>query len=284
MTDRVIVVSDLHLAVRGPLNNFHAGDALADFVAAQATPGTTLVLAGDVFDFLQIPGRPERLRRDEMPGLIATTLDDLAATPWGTRLFNAFGALLQQPGAHIVVLPGNHDPEVAHPDFAAQFLVKSGLPTEHPGLVVHREGPWRTVVGRRAVVVAHGHDVDPWNDIHPDTVTAVLAGADAPLPPGSRLVTQVLNVFKDARDEAGEPRFPFVDLLKPEVPCVLLLLYLDRKLAMRHLPEALGLTVQALSRALAKALTGRHLGSRSAVQTPTLADDSSAPWRRPTPR
>ncbi|MFO0602706.1 MAG: metallophosphoesterase [Polyangiales bacterium] len=274
MTDRLVVVSDVHLAVPGPLNNFHAGDALADFVAAQRVPNTTLVLAGDVFDFLQIPGRPERLRGDEMPALIATTLDALAATPWGERLFAAFGALLRTPGARVVVTPGNHDPEVAHPAFATQLLAKAGLPDGHPGLVVRADGVFRTRVGARDVVVAHGHRTDPWNDIAPATVAAALAGEDAPLPPGSRLVTRVLNAFKDARDDAGAPRFPFVDLLKPELPCVpLLLLYLDRALAMEHLPDVLGLRVETFARSVAKALTGASLGLESAGPAPAPADD-----------
>lgn len=256
MTDRVIVVSDLHLAVPGPLNNFHAGERLASFVAEMARPEVTLLFAGDAFDFLQIEGRSETMDGATMPALIATTLDAVAATSWGRSLFDALGALLSC-GGRFVVVPGNHDPELVHPAFATQLLSHAGVATDHAGLSVHADGPWRTRVGIREVIVGHGHRHDPWNDIDPAVVQAALGRCPSRLPPGSRLVTEVLNPFKDARDAFGLARFPFVDLLKPELPAVpLLLLYLDRALAMKHLPRALGLSAEKLARALAKALTG----------------------------
>lgn len=256
MTSRILVVSDLHLAVPGPLNNFHAGDALAAFVGDNARPGVTLVLAGDAFDFLQIDGRLPTLHGPQMPALIQATLDAVDQTAWGRRLFQALGALLES-GGRCVILPGNHDPEVAHPAFAQALLQKANRPADDPALTIHASGPWRATAGAREVVVGHGHRFDPWNDIPPANVDAALQGESPSLPPGSRLVTDVLNQFKTARDQYGALRFPFVDLLKPEVPAVpLLLLYLDRALAMQHLPRALGLYAENLANALAKALLG----------------------------
>jgi UDP-2,3-diacylglucosamine pyrophosphatase LpxH len=267
MTEHLIVLSDLHLAPPGPLNNFSAGDALAAFLGERAKPTLTLILAGDAFDFLQIEGRPATLDGPSMPALIRSALDAIAQTPWGRALYKNLGEILKA-GGRCVVLPGNHDPEVAHPAFADHLLTSIGLPPNHPGLTIHTDGPWCTHVGEREIIVGHGHRHDPWNDIDPATVTAALNGAQIPLPPGSRLVTDVLNAFKNALDSAGEPRFPFVDLLKPEMPAVpLLLLYLDHKLAMRHLPGALGLTARYLANALAKALEG----------SPTLAPGERDP-------
>lgn len=253
---RILVVSDLHLAVPGPLNNFDAGDDLAALLADHAHPDTTLVLAGDVFDFLQLDGRPPILSGAQMPGQIQQTLDALAGFAWGRHFFAALQKLLSQ-GGHCVVLPGNHDPELAHPCFAQKLLAMGGLPSNHPGLSVHTSGPWQTQVGSRTVIIGHGHRGDHWNDINPTAVQAAVAGTDCELPPGSRLVTNVLNAFKEQRTAQGKLRFPFVDLLKPEMPAVpLLLLYLDRKLAMQHLPQALGLTAEALATRLANVLLG----------------------------
>jgi hypothetical protein len=42
---RVVVLSDLHLAIPGPLNNFHTGDTLASFLAEQVRPDTTQRIA-----------------------------------------------------------------------------------------------------------------------------------------------------------------------------------------------------------------------------------------------
>jgi hypothetical protein len=198
----------------------------------------------------------------------------VADTPWGRDLYKNLGDLLDR-GGRCVVLPGNHDPEVAHPSFREDLLAKAGKPPNHPGLTVHTRGPWRTNIGPREIVVGHGHRHDPWNDIHPDTVEAALQGQPAALPPGSRLVTEVLNAFKNARDERGALRFPFVDLLKPEVPAVpLLLLYLDHDRAMKHLLPALDVGVDALTEKLAKALLGSDtLGPGTAAPTTSPAHD-----------
>lgn len=276
---RIVVLSDLHLAIPGPLNNFHAGDPLASLLAEQARPDTTCVLAGDVFDFLQIDGRPSTLSGMQMPAQIQQTLNALADTDWGGRFFAALRKLIEC-GGRCVVLPGNHDPELAHPSFITKLLTKAELPLAHPGLTVHAAGPWQTRVGSREVLVGHGHRGDPWNDIDPTTVQAALEGRDGPLPPGSRLVTEVLNVFKRQRAKDGELRFPFVDLLKPEVPAVpLLLLYLDRTLARRHLPGALGLTVEALAMQVGKMLLGTAtLASGAGLNADTASPLEDMAW------
>ncbi|MCY1009320.1 metallophosphoesterase [Nannocystis pusilla] len=260
MTERLIVVSDLHLAIPGALNNFHAGAALAAFFVEQARRDTTLMLAGDVFDFLQVEGRSATLDGNSIPGLVEATFAAVAAETWGRDLFQALGDIVRA-GGRCIVLPGNHDPEAAHPAFITQLRRRTGLAPDDQGLAVHVDGPWRTQLGRWEVVVSHGHRADVWNDIDPAAMRAVLAGGTLLLPAGSRLVLQVLNAFKQARDEAGELRFPFVDLLKPEVPAVpLLLLYLDRELAMQYLPAALGLRAEVLARSLVRALNGPTLG------------------------
>ena len=104
---------------------------------------------------------------------------------------------------------------------------------DHPGLTVHTaDAPWTTVVGGLPVRVGHGHRVaDPWNDIDPEAVLRAVETGDArvALPPGSRLVLELLNPLKLAvHRSTGAQRFPFLDLLKPELATVTLLLpYLD---------------------------------------------------------
>ena len=265
MTQRVIVISDLHIAAPGLLNNFHAGTALAKFCAMIARPNTTLVLAGDIFDFLQVEDRSAVFDNAIMPALICGTLDAVASESWGQAFFAALGDLIRR-GGRCVVLPGNHDPELVHPIFKEQLCARIGLPVGLTSLDIHTRGPWYTRLGEREVVVGHGHRIDSWNNIDPAMMDAVLNGEPLQLPPGSRLVTQVLNAFKNACDATGLPRFPFVDLLKPEVPAVpLLLLYLDRKLAMQHLPAALGLSIESIANAV-----GRRFMAASRSLQPTL--------------
>jgi len=254
MTQRLLVVSDLHLTPPDAFDAFRAGDALATFVQASARPGTTLALAGDVFDLLQLPGRPASLDLRAAPDLIRAALGGIAATSWGRDLFQGLRQLLQS-GGRCLVLPGNHDPELHHPDTRALLLGALELPDSAP-LEVHRDAsPWRDRIGRWEVILGHGHRADAWNDVDPGALDGALATDDAslPLPPGSRLVVQVLQPFK--RDpRTGAARFSFVDLLKPEPAVALLLLYLDPGPARELLATALGLHAEQIVRAFRQRL------------------------------
>jgi UDP-2,3-diacylglucosamine pyrophosphatase LpxH len=250
MSSRLVAVSDLHLAGAGPLNNFHAGEELTALIQHITSPQTTLVFGGDGFDLLQLPDRPESLRMADAPALFAKTLEAIKQEPWGPALFEALRKLLEV-GGRWVILPGNHDPELFHPGARQVLLQAVGVSSDGALLEVHRsEAPWRTTVGRWQVELGHGHRRDAWNDIDPAELARGLE-TDEPvtLPPGSRLVLKVLNRFKEARNPAtGAPRFPFVDLLKPETPAVpLLLLYLAPRMAMPAVAEALKLPPGMLS-------------------------------------
>lgn len=254
MTSRLVVLSDLHIAPSGPLASFHSGAALAQLLHANARADTTLVLAGDVFDFLQID-RPATLDMPRAPELFQRLLADLAADPERGGILQGLAAVLRA-GAPCILLPGNHDPELHHPRTREVLLGALGLPDDAP-LTLHRDdAPWPTAIGGLEVLVGHGHRADPWNDIDPSAVRRALetGASDVALPPGSRLVTQVQNVFKRAVDAAtGRPRFPFIDLLKPELPAVpLLLWYLDPGLAKEHLSAAFGLGVRTILRPFAR--------------------------------
>jgi UDP-2,3-diacylglucosamine pyrophosphatase LpxH len=256
MSGRLIVLSDLHISPPGPLASFHAGPALAGLLQAHATPDTTLVLTGDALDFLRIE-RPATLDLPGAPKLFEKLLSGVAAAPWGQGLLAGLAGLLLA-GGRCVIVPGSHDVELHNRGCRDVLLAALGLPG-HPGLTVHlQDDPWRTEIGKLTVVVGHGSRNDPWNDVDPESVRrAIATGArELKLPPGSRLVTEVLHAFKLAVDPAsGRPRFPFVDLLKPEVPAVpLLLWYLDPKLAEARFSKTFGLGVAKLLRPLSRAI------------------------------
>ena len=103
-------------------------------------------------------------------------------------------------------------------------------------------------------------EATPGTTSTPRSIRRAVATADAalPLPPGSCLVLHALNRFKLARDPmTGAPRFDFIDLLKPELPAVpLLLLYLDLALALAGLREALGPIAHKLLRGARRSLLG----------------------------
>lgn len=102
--------------------------------------------------------------------------------------------------------------------------------------------------------IAHGHRGDPWNAIKTEDVQRAIATGDRalPMPPGSKLVTQALNAYKNAIEPVtGAPRFPFVDMLKPELPAVpLMLLYLDPAMARSTAWPVLGVRTRSFLRGL----------------------------------
>lgn len=240
---RLAVLSDLHLAPPGPLSSFHAGTELAALL--RKLRSDTLVLAGDTFDFLAVETRTTTLCPAEIPALIEHVLDQLAGTDWGRDLFAALGALVQA-GTELVLLPGNHDPELAHPAAAALLRTRCGLPADDPGLRIE-PGPLRRRLGELEVVVGHGHRGDPWNDIDPATLAQHAADTPLELPLGSRLVLGPMRAFRQ--------RYPFVDALKPEGAVALLLWYLDPRLARRHFPPSGVLSARALWAAVQRRLS-----------------------------
>ena len=246
--DALWVLSDLHLAPPGEQCVFRAHEklvALLDHVAGCA-PAQMLVLNGDVFDFLQIvdyqalslPLAPQR-----MAGLLAA----LDGEPPERNIVQALRRLTGA-GHTLCCLPGNHDPELnlaAVQAVLQQSLGSSGVLPPHGGF-------WRVQVAGRAVVGLHGHHRDAFNAISANTLLAAQAKGDAEvaLPPGSRLVCQVINPYRRAKNPQGVPRFPFVDLLPSDKAVVLALLLLDPRLAGQRLAGALGIGASALVRAV----------------------------------
>jgi UDP-2,3-diacylglucosamine pyrophosphatase LpxH len=270
MLERLYVVSDLHIGPGGPLDSFHSGPALAAFVRSVDPRRAALVVAGDFLDLLQVPSRPPRLDLEGTPVLVRQLAHDVLAKPWGRELFVALGDFVRGGGLW-VVLPGNHDLELYHPATAEILGSAAGLAAGAHGFVLHNAAdPWRNRVGRWEVVIGHGHLGDPWNRISPRRIQRALENGEPslPLPPGSLLVLETINAFKRACDPwSSTPRFPFVDLLKPEGPWVpLLLLAFDPQLALAHLP---GVARQARE-ALMEAVAQRLLGGAKLASTPPV--------------
>jgi len=259
MTQRIIILSDLHMAPPGPLSGFHSGDALAAFLEAHAEAGTMLVLAGDTLDLLALEERPDHLDLPVADSLLDEVVSRITSHDWGKAVFAGLRKLLDKGGT-CVVMPGNHDPEMAHPKSLDAIRKVLGRPDKSGLTLDAGNGPLSAQVGRTEVVVGHGHVADRWNAIDPEAVGRAIETGDRSMAlcPGSRLVVEVLNPLKLAvQRDTGQPRFPFVDLLKPELPGVgLLLLYLDWKLALRKLVPAMGAWAQSLTRVFSRLFTG----------------------------
>ncbi len=277
MNPRLIVLSDLHIAPPGPLCAFQSGHELAALLREQSRPGTTVVFAGDIFDLLHVDQHPGVLDMPGAPDFLRQTLRAIRDTQWGNDVFQAITALVQA-GGRCILMPGNHDPELHHPD-ARSILLQALELNDHPDFVLYRDdAPIPFQIGKHRVIVGHGHRIDKWNDIDPAAVRrAIETGRrDVELPPGSRLVREVLLPFKRALNaQTGQPRFPFVDLLKPELPAVpLLLLYFDPLMCLNLLGNAFGVLQARLLRRFARHLRpGPVLGDGTELEPPANLDE-----------
>ncbi len=259
---QILVLSDLHITPAVRLGNFSAGKELADWTTQQvamAGSDSILVLNGDIIDFLLIEKRPPSIEFSTAALLVQDCLARLVKENTWAESWRQGLQAWSETGSRIVLLPGNHDSELYHPDTSAVLnRWVTGDPNKEAISVWRNSGPWQARCGPWDVVIGHGHRADAVNDINPDEVHAALSNgrSSIPIPPGSELVLGPLAVAKRALNPiTGQRRFPFLDAVKPEtVSVLLLLLYLDPGLVLRNLPGALkplyGMILRSLNRRL----------------------------------
>jgi UDP-2,3-diacylglucosamine pyrophosphatase LpxH len=270
---RLWVLSDLHLAPPGDQCVFRAHEALTSLLDDLAVmpvtePPQWLLLNGDVFDYLQIPGYDEL----SLPLAVERTgqlLDALDAEPPGRNVVQALRRFTAR-GNRLSCMPGNHDPELNLAPVQDLLSARLGSTTALPPWA----GEWRLEVAGQTVIGRHGHHDDAFNAISGGQMLRAQAegSVTAQLPPGSRLVLQVINPFRRAKTADGKPRFPFIDGLPSEAAVVLAVMLLDPRLAAKRLPSALGIGAKALLR---KALMS------SGVRGQQLSEGSTTPTSEP---
>ena len=257
---RAVVLSDLHLGPEGPLATFRdcrALVALLDGLAAPGDPPTELVLAGDIFDFLQTDAYD-----GFDPARAVDRFHAIVAGPQTAPVIAALRRFAARPGAEVTLLSGNHDPEMLLQPVREAFELAIGRPGSvlyaddtplAPGLG-DRLPVWGHALGNDAgtVWIVHGDRWDTHNAIDRDALRrAVAGGHEFKLPVGSQLVYRVLSRL--------QPENRWIPELKPEFPVVVpLLLYLDPRITLPFLKEHWDLT----ARLLHDSINGRlHLGS-----------------------
>ncbi len=227
---RVYVLSDLHLGPGGALTTFHEPERLCSLLERWRTGDRIdeLILAGDVFDFLQV---------EAYDGFdasrAAARFETLLAHPPTAAVLAGVKALAGHRGVELTVLSGNHDPELLVNDVRGAFEREVGrtgsVRWADDEALVPRDGDHPAVWGRavhadeaagdptRHVWVVHGDRWDPANAIDRDAVRAASRdGTAVSLPVGSHLVFEVLSRLK--------VHHRWVDELKPELPVVVPLL------------------------------------------------------------
>lgn len=138
---RVVVVSDLHLGPMASAASTRAADELAELLGRFHEPGL-LVIAGDGFEMLAAP--PD----------VARILD---SHPQFTDAVKHFAT---QADHGVVVLPGNHDGQLAW-DAESIAVLRDRLGVDDVCLAV--DVALATGDGRQVVRIVHGNQLDPYN-------------------------------------------------------------------------------------------------------------------------
>ncbi len=190
---RAFVLSDLHLGPGGPLTTFHEDARLAALLEhwRDREGAMELVLAGDIFDFLQVPGYDGFSAKTA-----AARFETIAKNPGTARVLEALKALAGRAGIEITVLAGNHDPELLVDDVRDAFARAIG---RAPGTIRWaddqalrpRDGEHPPVWGRALAApgaesdpaatawVAHGDRWEPPNYIAREALRAAAAAGTA---------------------------------------------------------------------------------------------------------
>jgi UDP-2,3-diacylglucosamine pyrophosphatase LpxH len=251
-----IVISDLHLGQNDAFDIFSSPDKprlFADFLAylAGSAAPVELVINGDLVDFLQLQPWSDLSR--------VAAAEKMRHIVEGSRhVFAALGQFLRDGRHAIKVLLGNHDVELAYPE--VWDLTRQAILAQAPGAVGRLElfskrTTYNPQVNGVTVHIEHGNAGDRWNEINyvplfQDIETGTHTFA---YPQGTKLVYETMNGFKES--------YQFVDVLKPEMPAVpLILLALKPQAGVRAIPDLTLHTLKSWGQGLAAGLRRRLAG------------------------
>jgi hypothetical protein len=226
---RAYVISDLHLGGLQGFQMFSSGAAFKKFcgelgkeVSADST--TLLVINGDFVDFLAEPGAAYW-----NGGQAAEFLKAIAARAPFNLVFDGLRSFLARPGAHLVITLGNHDLELMLPEVRSRLieLLTGGVAARQARIEFAFDGwGYRFQVGHAKALATHGNEVDDYNFTRYDILNQIVKEeslfgisqtAQGWKPnAGTVFVIDAVNRIKE--------RYPFIDLLKPEIPVAFLAL------------------------------------------------------------
>jgi len=208
----IIVISDLHLAAERSKGLFQSDEALAGFLnwVHEETRHCLLVLNGDVLDFL-VKRRPKTVIEAEESA--RETKDIIEQHP---EVFDSLQSLANSSGHQLVIVGGNHDPELIFPEVQVEIARRLKREHSHPPIrwVVNGEAlPLH--FGPARVLIEHGDQYDNWNYIDHESLRKLVSlstrGVDSrdiyKSPPGSALVINRFNLIRD--------RLPWIERLQP---------------------------------------------------------------------
>ena len=249
-----IVISDLHLGKNDDFDIFQApgkDDVFEQFLehCGKLEGPLELIINGDFVDFLQLRPWDIYLNKQKL-SIRQQALTKIEEIVRGNqRAFLALAGFLAKPQTRLVILLGNHDVELAYDEVWAvveKMLLSAGGQEERIKFI-NRNTQYNFTLNKVTVHVEHGNAGDPFNEIlYRELFDDAEKNTGFSFPPGTQFVYEVMNNFKE--------QLRFVDLLKPEMPVVpLLLARLEPFQSVKQLP---GTSLNML-RALKNGLIGR---------------------------
>jgi UDP-2,3-diacylglucosamine pyrophosphatase LpxH len=219
--DELYVLSDLHMGGDPKMQIFEEGDLLARVIKALgASTGTrriALCINGDMVDFLA-----DDAAKCFDPGGAKEKLRTIVCNGLHEGVWRALREFVKHKHHTLVITLGNHDLELALPWVREELLEHlTGGDQARRGRIrlAFDGGGFACQVGKANVLCVHGNDIDHWNFTDYERVRRIgrdhLAGlrVEEWVPnAGSQLVVTVMNTLKR--------KYPFIDLLKPEVEAV----------------------------------------------------------------
>jgi UDP-2,3-diacylglucosamine pyrophosphatase LpxH len=249
-----IIISDLHLGKNDDFDIFQApekDDVFEQFLehCAKLEGPVELIINGDFVDFLQL--RPWDIYITEKKiSVQQQALTKIKEIVQGNkRIFLALARFLATTQVRLVILLGNHDVELAYDEVWAvvkETLLSAGG-RDGQLRFINRNTEYNFLLNKVTVHVEHGNAGDPFNEIlYRELFDDAEKNTGFSFPPGTRFVYDVMNAFKE--------HLRFVDILKPEMPAVpLLLARLEPFQSVKQLP---GVSLNML-RALKNGFIGR---------------------------
>jgi UDP-2,3-diacylglucosamine pyrophosphatase LpxH len=265
--NRKVVISDLHLGsgrdsksnAWQPLEDFRFAPSFHAFLDHVAAGGSTdLIIAGDFIDFWQVIPELDAARPSDEGASEQESVRKLAIVLNAHRdTFQALKRFASTGRNRVVVVPGNHDVDLAWP--AVQKQLKAAIqPSEGR---VHIASPCYEADG---IHVEHGHQFDEANRFaHPAQPFTTVQGV-------RRLETNWGTTFMSRFYNEVERRRSFIDNLYPEVATAVLALRHESAQAF-SLPQAGRLAVMLARDQKALDNLGflvRTLGSSEPAPTP----------------
>ena len=260
-----VIISDLHVGQNDEFDIFagpNKAKLFTNFIQhlRDKKKPIELIINGDFVDFLQLQPWNDLSRS-------AALIKIRQITKESAYFFDELGNFLKDEENELVVLPGNHDVELAFPEVGK--VLREAILRNAPGAAKRiqmfdspnfRRSTYRPTINGVLVQIEHGNEGDPWNSLTYQQLftDAETAAEKFEYPPGTKLVYESMNEFK------GELKF--VDLLKPEMPAVPLILFaLKPLMAARNVPSVaiknLESIVNAVRVAIRRSSNGPQLGS-----------------------